>query len=108
MQFVWQWKCVSGHRHGDMLWKTIDATIDVLHFLAMHKAWPDLLSRMKNNQMSVIHDRDLVVASRTWFCLYLFEHQCVQCHLHLLVAHVNSRLSYGTGRPAILKDDERI
>lgn len=74
----------------------------------MHKAWPDLLSRMKNNQMSVIHDRDLVVASRTWFCLYLFEHQCVQCHLHLLVAHVNSRLSYGTGRPAILKDDESI
>jgi hypothetical protein len=43
--------------------------------LAMHKAWPDLLKRMKNNQVSVVHDRDLVVASRTWFCLYLFEHQ---------------------------------
>lgn len=60
--------------------------------MSMHKAWPDLLNRMKNNQVSVIHDRDLVVASRTWFCLYLFEHQ----------------LSYGTGRPAILKDDESI
>jgi hypothetical protein len=60
--------------------------------LSMHKAWPALLARMKANQASTTKDKELVIASRTWFCLYLFEHQ----------------LSYGTGRPAILKDDESI
>ncbi|KAH7910701.1 hypothetical protein BJ138DRAFT_1008198 [Hygrophoropsis aurantiaca] len=62
--------------------------------LSMHKAWPKLLRRMQNKNKSWdgSEDRELVNASRTWFCLYLFEHQ----------------LSYGTGRPAILKDDESI
>ncbi|KAF9456161.1 hypothetical protein BDZ94DRAFT_1292962 [Collybia nuda] len=60
--------------------------------LSMHKAWPKLLRRMKASKSSATEDRDLVIASRTWFCLYLFEHQ----------------LSYGTGRPAVLKDDESI
>ncbi|KAI0375206.1 hypothetical protein BV20DRAFT_1009380 [Pilatotrama ljubarskyi] len=61
--------------------------------LSMHKAWPELLKRMKVGKASTsAKDRQLVVASRTWFCLYLFEHQ----------------MSYGTGRPSILKDDESI
>ncbi|KAF8167734.1 hypothetical protein B0H34DRAFT_682848 [Crassisporium funariophilum] len=60
--------------------------------LSMHKAWPKLLRRMNANKMDHTEDRHLVIASRTWFCLYLFEHQ----------------LSYGTGRPAVLKDDESI
>ncbi|KAF9244539.1 hypothetical protein BU15DRAFT_85917 [Melanogaster broomeanus] len=62
--------------------------------LSLHKAWPKLLRRMQNKSKTSdgSQDRDLVIASRTWFCLYLFEHQ----------------LSYGTGRPAILKDDESI
>ncbi|KAH9944211.1 uncharacterized protein BXZ73DRAFT_39269 [Epithele typhae] len=61
--------------------------------LSMHKAWPELLKRMKAGKASTSSkDRQLVVSSRTWFCLYLFEHQ----------------MSYGTGRPAILKDDESI
>ncbi|KAI0778385.1 hypothetical protein BD413DRAFT_466315 [Trametes elegans] len=61
--------------------------------LSMHKAWPELLKRMKAGKASTSsRDRQLVVSSRTWFCLYLFEHQ----------------MSYGTGRPAILKDDESI
>ncbi|EGO02482.1 hypothetical protein SERLA73DRAFT_102523 [Serpula lacrymans var. lacrymans S7.3] len=61
--------------------------------LSMHKAWPKLLRRMQNKKLSDgSEDQELVIASRTWFCLYLFEHQ----------------LSYGTGRPAILKDDESI
>ncbi|KAF5388490.1 hypothetical protein D9757_004585 [Collybiopsis confluens] len=59
--------------------------------LSLHKAWPRLLRRIEANKASH-EDKDLVVASRTWFCLYLFEHQ----------------LSYGTGRPAVLKDDESI
>ncbi|RXK39487.1 hypothetical protein M231_03155 [Tremella mesenterica] len=37
-------------------------------------------------------DRPLVVQSRVWFCLYLMEHQ----------------MAYGTGRPAILAEDETI
>ncbi|TFK36876.1 hypothetical protein BDQ12DRAFT_686019 [Crucibulum laeve] len=60
--------------------------------LSMHKAWPRLLRRMNANKADVNEDRELVIACRTWFCLYLFEHQ----------------LSYGTGRPAVLKDDESI
>lgn len=44
-------------------------------FLAMHKAWPRLLRRMKSNKADAVEDRELVIASRTWFCLYLFEHQ---------------------------------
>ncbi|KAF8560210.1 hypothetical protein OG21DRAFT_1530421 [Imleria badia] len=62
--------------------------------LSLHKAWPKLLRRMQNRTKGTdgSEDRDLVIGSRTWFCLYLFEHQ----------------LSYGTGRPAILKDDESI
>ncbi|KAJ7042412.1 hypothetical protein C8F04DRAFT_1207929 [Mycena alexandri] len=55
--------------------------------------WPALLKRMNANQVpDLAADRELVIASRIWFCLYLFEHQ----------------LSYGTGRPAVLKDDESI
>lgn len=60
--------------------------------LSLHRAWPKLLKRMNNHDVDVNADRELVIGSRTWFCLYLFEHQ----------------LSYGTGRPAILKDDESI
>ncbi|KAL4241807.1 Protease transcriptional activator prtT [Abortiporus biennis] len=61
--------------------------------ISMHKAWPELLKRMKANKMgTTTKDRQLVISARTWFCLYLFEHQ----------------MSYGTGRPAILKDDESI
>jgi len=43
--------------------------------IAMHKAWPRLLRRMKGNKTDSSEDRELVIASRTWFCLYLFEHQ---------------------------------
>ncbi|KAI6162085.1 hypothetical protein EDD17DRAFT_1579833 [Pisolithus thermaeus] len=62
--------------------------------LSLHKAWPRLLRRMQSriSNYDPTEDHELVIASRTWFCLYLFEHQ----------------LSYGTGRPAILKDDESI
>ncbi|KAI0686657.1 hypothetical protein BC835DRAFT_1379255 [Cytidiella melzeri] len=61
--------------------------------ISMHKAWPEVLRRMKANKASTSpKERQLVISARTWFCLYLFEHQ----------------MSYGTGRPAILKDDESI
>jgi hypothetical protein len=43
----------------------------------MHKAWPRLLKRMQQNKIDVEEDKILVIMSRTWFCLYLFEHQWV-------------------------------
>lgn len=45
--------------------------------IAMHKAWPKLLKRMTLNKIDPKEDKDLVIMSRTWFCLYLFEHQWV-------------------------------
>jgi hypothetical protein len=45
-------------------------------FEDMNKAWPKLLKRINNNKVSSnAAERELVVAARTWFCLYLFEHQ---------------------------------
>jgi hypothetical protein len=45
--------------------------------IAMHKAWPSLLKRVNATQTDMVADRELVIASRIWFCLYLFEHQYV-------------------------------
>ena len=77
----------------------------------MHKAWPRLLKRMNANKIDA-DDRPLVVASRIWFCLYLFEHQFVEFLRYSVAAFRWSsqlfRLSYGTGRPAVLKDDQSI
>ncbi|KZV93797.1 hypothetical protein EXIGLDRAFT_716777 [Exidia glandulosa HHB12029] len=61
--------------------------------LGMHKAWPKLLKRMKAGKNAPSNEeRELVISTRTWFCLYLFEHQ----------------MSFGTGRPAILREDDGI
>ena len=53
--------------------------------LGMHKAWPKLLKRMKAGKSAASNEeRELVIATRTWFCLYLFEHQLVlRCALFL-------------------------
>ncbi|KAG8737967.1 hypothetical protein FRC10_007454 [Ceratobasidium sp. 414] len=59
----------------------------------MHKAWPRLFKRMRAGKMSVSQEeRQLLISARTWFVLFLFEHQ----------------ISFGTGRPAILREDESI
>jgi hypothetical protein len=50
----------------------------LMAFPAMHKAWPDLYKRMKAGKIATTSkDRELVVSTRTWLCLYLFEHQYV-------------------------------
>src|SRR5687768_8234607 len=60
--------------------------------IAMHKAWPKLLRRMRSKQgkWDPNEDRNLVIASRTWFCLYLFEHQYVvlPCSFRLTLADI--------------------
>ena len=63
----------------------LNVTFSEFIFIAMHKAWPELLKRMKANKVSTSQkERQLVTSARTWLCLYLFEHQCVQspyiCH----------------------------
>ncbi|CAE6502791.1 unnamed protein product [Rhizoctonia solani] len=61
--------------------------------IGMHKAWPRLHKRMRAGKISVSQEeRQLVISARTWFVLFLFEHQ----------------ISFGTGRPAILREDESI
>ena len=78
----------------------------------MHKAWPKLLKRMNANKTDA-DDRQLVISSRIWFCLYLFEHQFVKFLQYSVAAfcswfQLTARLSYGTGRPALLEDDQSI
>ncbi|TFY81848.1 hypothetical protein EWM64_g2171 [Hericium alpestre] len=78
---------------SDNGWLTGGHAVRMALELSMHKAWPRLLRRMEANKASdTPEDRELVVSARIWFCLYLFEHQ----------------MSYGSGRPAILRDDESI
>ncbi|CAE6484908.1 unnamed protein product [Rhizoctonia solani] len=61
--------------------------------IGMHKAWPRLHKRMRAGKISVSQEeRQLVISARTWFVLFLFEHQ----------------ISFGTGRPAILREDESV
>ena len=44
----------------------------------MHKAWPNLIKRIKSNKTSDDEDeRMLVISTRTWFCLYVSERRCV-------------------------------
>ena len=57
-------------------------------------------------------ERHLVVSARIWLCLYWFDHQCV-CVLHGLsrscvLTDGASRVSLGTGRPILLKDEISI
>ena len=62
------------------------------------------------NKIDHKEDKDLVIMSRTWFCLYLFEHQWVVMITWIIKITLTRchRLSYGTGRPAVLKYDESI
>ena len=60
-------------------------------------------------------ERMLVISTRTWFCLYLFEHQLRHVlilssldDLNLTNSANTHRLSLGTGRPMILHEDDSI
>jgi hypothetical protein len=63
----------------------------------MHKAWPRLYRRMQNKKSDPKEDKELVIATRTWLCLYLFEHQYV-IHISLSSGvHVQSLLGFLMG-----------
>src|SRR5438477_50527 len=109
MLSAWQWNSVSGLDDRAFPWLCEHPCLIQIFDAAMHKAWPKLLRRMKTRKSAdVSEDRELVIQSRIWFCLYLFEHQYVIRNTFCFVGSFLRRLSYGTGRPAILKDDESI
>jgi len=64
--------------------------------LGLHKAWPKLLKKIKSGRKLKDQigsdEHDLIVCSRIWFALFLFEHQ----------------ISFGTGRPFMIKTDESV
>ena len=65
---------------------SIRDTTDSSLFKAMHQAWPKLLRRIESGKAANSNeDRRLIVASRVWFCLYLFEHQHVVVDRRLIV-----------------------
>lgn len=79
--------------------------------IGMNKAWPKILRRIYANKTTTTREeRELVISARTWFVLYLFEHQYVtpSIFLILILKYKNNRISYGVGRPAILRFDESI
>ncbi|KAG8930090.1 hypothetical protein FRC02_004620 [Tulasnella sp. 418] len=77
----------------DSGWLTCGHATRMALEIGMQRAWPRLLKRMHAGKVSRSQEeRELVISARTWFCLYLFEHQ----------------MSFGTGRPAVLKEDESV
>ncbi|KAG9019268.1 hypothetical protein FRB90_004537 [Tulasnella sp. 427] len=80
------------HSMGGVGWLTAGHAIRVAVELGVHKA----LSRLEKMQASHNSDperhRPLITAARTWLALYVFEYQ----------------ISFGTGRPAMMKGDTAI
>ena len=55
-----------------------DHLTHLLH-VDMHKTWPRLLRRIKSNKLQRdAEERELVISTRTWLTLYVFEHQYVR------------------------------
>lgn len=72
MLSAWPWKSVRDPSHQPWINTELTSTS------AMHKAWPELLKKMRANKATATaKERQLVISARTWFCLYLFEHQSV-------------------------------
>lgn len=80
----------------------------------MDKAWPRIMRRIYANKTSTSREeRELIISARTWFVLYLFEHQCVLIFFQIFLCFnltllTVNRISYGVGRPAILRFDDSI
>ncbi|KIJ46403.1 hypothetical protein M422DRAFT_165228, partial [Sphaerobolus stellatus SS14] len=78
---------------SDNGWLTAGHAVRMALELGMSRAWPKLLKKIRARRVNTSQEeRELVISVRTWFVLYLFEHQ----------------MSYGNGQPAILRYDESI
>lgn len=56
-------------------------------------------------------ERHLVVSARTWLCIYWFDHQCVlrgPWDVEVVLTNGGRRMSLGTGRPILLRDENSI
>ncbi|KAF8330359.1 uncharacterized protein EI90DRAFT_3060473 [Cantharellus anzutake] len=75
-------------------WLSLGHAVRMAFEFNMHKAWPKLLKKIRARHQKTLGEEDLqfVISTRTWFCLYLYEHQ----------------LSFSTGRPAILREDDSV
>ena len=76
--------------------------------LGLHRVLEKLADAGARRQ-SEEEERHLVVSTRIWLCLYWFDPQCV-CVLHGLSRScvLTARVSLGTGRPILLKDESSI
>ncbi|KAF8323272.1 hypothetical protein DL93DRAFT_665752 [Clavulina sp. PMI_390] len=73
-------------------WLSLGHAVRMAFEFNMHRAWSRLIKKIKSNKVDIETDRPLVTATRTWFTLFLFEHQ----------------LSLGTGRPMVLHEDDSV
>lgn len=80
------------HSMGGVGWLTAGHAIRVAVELGVHKALPRLEKILASDSSHPESHRPLITAARTWLALYVFEYQ----------------ISFGTGRPAMMKGDTAI
>lgn len=80
------------HSMGGVGWLTAGHAIRVAVELGAHKALPRLEKILASDSSHPESHRPLITAARTWLALYVFEYQ----------------ISFGTGRPAMMKGDTAI
>jgi Fungal specific transcription factor domain len=77
--------------------------------LGLHRALEELAD--SSGKRSDGEERHLVVSARIWLCLYWFDHQYVfkgSRGVKVVLTHGAPRMSLGTGRPIILRDEGSI
>ncbi|KAF8731102.1 Fungal specific transcription factor domain, partial [Rhizoctonia solani] len=89
------------HSTGPIGWLAAGHAIRYAVELGLHKALPRLARRQNvpSTDRTSDTERALIVAARTWCGLYVFVHAG-------LMGPWVSRISFGTGRPAMMKGDK--
>lgn len=79
--------------------------------LGLHLALEKLAADSGAKRRSEEEERHLVVSARTWLCIYWFDHQCVlrgPRDVEVVLTNGGRRMSLGTGRPILLRDENSI
>jgi len=59
--------------------------------IGLDQSWPKLVRLIREGKAADNEEQhELIVSSRTWFCLYLFEHQYVPGHSLDLLTNCDS------------------
>ena len=62
-------------------WLTCGHAVRMALEIGLDQSWPKLVRLIREGKATDNEEQhDLIVSSRTWFCLYLFEHQYVSGH----------------------------